>query len=292
MQALILAGGRGMRLAPLTHEVPVPLLYLPNGTLLDYTLHTLSSLPIEQTALLLQYRGDQVARYLNRHSSPSPYRFIPQYPPFTYVGALASAAPWVEGPTLVLHSNLYLANLLEDFLAEANPQRPTFLWDAEREELLGAYLLPPEAFYIAARHLTGNDIQALWDLLEANDLAPTYIPVEQPTFAVQTPDDLLALNRYLLLHWHDTPHPPETQACYDALNFNWIAPDAEVGEDVNALVTTIGPGVRVQRGRLHNALLMPGVQLDQINESDAILATSPDGLLHVYGPLLDYYVAA
>ena len=64
MQALILAGGRGMSLAPLTHDLPVPLLYLPGGTLLDYLLARLAACGIEQVALVLQYQGDQIARHV------------------------------------------------------------------------------------------------------------------------------------------------------------------------------------------------------------------------------------
>ena len=123
MQSLILAGGRGMKMSPLTDEVPKALLYLPGGTILDYLLHHVTALSIRKTALVLQYRGDQIARHLGGRSD---LKLIPQNPPFTRLGALASAASWVKEPTLVFHGGYYSPFLLCHFWPKFSFWQPVF----------------------------------------------------------------------------------------------------------------------------------------------------------------------
>ncbi|MDQ4075317.1 MAG: sugar phosphate nucleotidyltransferase, partial [Chloroflexota bacterium] len=193
MQALILAGGRGMRLNPLTNDLPASLLYLPGGTILDYLLQHLSELPIEKTALILQYRGDQVARHLAERYS-EPFTLTPQYPPFTFLSALASAAPWVEGPTLVLHGNFYFSHNLHYFLEAADPSRPTFLLKPEAIDRgcigsAGAYLLPPKAFYLAARFVEEDSLDTLREALMAEGIQPATVPLQGWAQPIHTSTD-------------------------------------------------------------------------------------------------------
>jgi NDP-sugar pyrophosphorylase family protein len=286
LQALILAGGRGMRLAQLTEEAPPPLLFLPGGTILDYLLHHLAEVPVQQTAIVLQYRGDQIARHVGEHADVTP---IPQYSPFTLLGALASAAPWVEGPTVVLHGNYYLSANLQDIVQLVDPARPTFFVpddEAVRGRVAGAglYMLPPAAFYQAARLTEADDLDSLYAALEATGQHPVILPLASHGQAIHTPADLLKINRYLLRHWHEVPHPPRAGLGYDAMNFNWIAPDADVDGTVSGLFATIAPRTYVRGSHLYNSLLLPGVQLNGSRERHAVLTSSAGALVRFYNP--------
>jgi len=66
VQALILAGGRGTRLRPLTDLYPKPLLYLPGGTLLDHLLTQLERLAITDIAIVVNYKADAIARHIHK----------------------------------------------------------------------------------------------------------------------------------------------------------------------------------------------------------------------------------
>ncbi|MGH2543107.1 MAG: nucleotidyltransferase family protein [Ardenticatenaceae bacterium] len=288
MQALILAGGRGMRLNPLANEVPIPLLHLPGGTILDYSLHQISQLKIDRVALILQYRGDQIARYLaDQHDEP--FTLIPQYAPFTFLSALASAAPWVEEPTLVVHGNCYFSNSLSHLVQESDPATPSFLLcpeDVEQERIgaAGAYLLPPEIFYLAARLVEKDSLAVLHSAMRAEKWGLQALPMQGWARSINTATDLLMVNRYLLTHWHEIAHPPGAGVGYDALNFSWISPKAEVGSKVSSLFVTVGPGASVEGSYLYNSLLLPGVHIHDTKEQHAILARSAHSLLRLYVP--------
>lgn len=277
-----------MRLNPLTNDLPVSLLYLPGGTVLDYLLHHLSELPITKTALILQYHGDQIAGHLAERERRD-LHLIPQYPPFTFLSALASAAPWVEGPTLVLHGNFYFARDLRYFVEAADPTRPTFLLAKEEQARqpsvrIGAYLLPPEVFYLAAQYLEGDTLGDLWQILMEQPIALATHPLQGWARSINTPSDLLMVNRFLLKKWHEVMHPPEAGVGYDALNFNWRSPEATVDEEVTNLFVTIGPRASVRNSRLYNSLVLPGVHLRDAKEQHAILAPSANSLLRLYVP--------
>lgn len=286
MQALILAGGRGMHLSPITDETPQALLYLPGGSILEYLLHHLTLLPIKQTALVLQYRGDQIARFLAARET---LHLIPQYPPFTLCGALASASPWVEEATLVLHGDHYFSHDLRYFVQGADPDRPTFLVPLNDHEAgdprrAGACLLPPDAFQVASEQLKLNSVAALYKALARAGLEPTTYPLRGWAAHIDTPGDLLTVNRYLLVHWHEAMHPPQAARGYDALNYNWISPDADVESAFQGLFVTIGPQARVRRSQLYNALLLPGITVEDVNKQDMVLAGQGSSLITFYAP--------
>ncbi len=276
-----------MRLNPLTDALPTSLLYLPGATILDYLLYHLSVLSISKTTLVLQYRGDQIARHLAEHHSDSKMTPIPQYAPFTLLSALANAAPWVTEPTLVLHGNFFFSHDFHYLLENADLSRPTFLLSPEdaaegRVQGAGAYLLPPEAFYLAAQVTTEKGLEPFHAALKKAGLEPAYQPLQGWARCIRTPSDLLAVNRYLLTHWHEVMYPPAAGIGYDAINFSWVDPDSKIDKSVQGLFTTIGPGVTVRHGRLYNALLLPGVELDEAQEHNAVLAKNSNSLVRLY----------
>jgi len=71
-QAVILAGGRGDRLKPLTDTVPKPMAPVNGRPFLDYLLQSLVQIGITRVLLLLGYRGDAIIDHY-RHAE---HRFI------------------------------------------------------------------------------------------------------------------------------------------------------------------------------------------------------------------------
>jgi glucose-1-phosphate adenylyltransferase len=66
LRYLILAGGRGERLRPLTDNVPKPLVrFRSSGAIIDYTLYNCFHAQTGDIEVLTQYRGDKIADYIN-----------------------------------------------------------------------------------------------------------------------------------------------------------------------------------------------------------------------------------
>lgn len=63
MKAVILAGGKGERLQPLTHKIPKPLLTIKDRTILEYVIDYLKKHGIRDLILTIGYRGDQIREY-------------------------------------------------------------------------------------------------------------------------------------------------------------------------------------------------------------------------------------
>ena len=65
-QAVILAGGRGKRLKPLTDNIPKPMAPINGIPFLDYLIHSIIQAGIENIFILLGYKGDVI---VNRYKS-------------------------------------------------------------------------------------------------------------------------------------------------------------------------------------------------------------------------------
>lgn len=278
---------------PLTDIRPKPLLYLPGGVLLDYLLAHVRLLPIQQVGLVLQYEGEQVARYLD--TSTHDVTFIAQRPPMTLLGALASAADWVHEQTLVLHADTYFSAPLHYFVqpfARGQSGGPTFLVDTSdssagrslRLAQAGAYILPPEAFRIASAIADSDTLLALTAELAVRGIEATTMPLRGWQRNINEPPDLLAVNRRLLANWHETAHPVSANVGYDPMTFSWTARDAQVDERRLGLYVTIGEGAIIKNSRLHNCLVFPHVSLSNAEEENAILTETHHTLLRIYAP--------
>ncbi len=68
IQAVILAGGKGTRLRPLTSEVPKPMIPIHGRPFLRYQLAMLKSFGIEDFLLLVGYRGEKIEKYFGAGS--------------------------------------------------------------------------------------------------------------------------------------------------------------------------------------------------------------------------------
>lgn len=63
IDAVIMAGGRGQRLQPLTNTVPKPLLKVGNKAIMEHNLERLSSFGIDDFWVSVKYLGEQIENY-------------------------------------------------------------------------------------------------------------------------------------------------------------------------------------------------------------------------------------
>ena len=66
-QAVILAGGRGVRLRPLTDELPKPLVPVNGTPFLDYLINSIFESGLSHIVLLLGYKSEKFISYYDKH---------------------------------------------------------------------------------------------------------------------------------------------------------------------------------------------------------------------------------
>jgi MurNAc alpha-1-phosphate uridylyltransferase len=62
--AVILAGGKGARLMPLTSQVPKPLVKVTNKPMIDYSIAHLIYAEIKHIIVALAYQGERLKKYV------------------------------------------------------------------------------------------------------------------------------------------------------------------------------------------------------------------------------------
>lgn len=118
MHALILAGGKGTRLRPLTVYTPKPIVPVVNRAFLLYQIDVLKKAGIEDITLSLSYQPDKIEQLLGDGSEFGVrLRFLTEPSPLGTAGAYRFASEGLEGPTLVLNgdilTNADLSKLIE-----------------------------------------------------------------------------------------------------------------------------------------------------------------------------------
>jgi NDP-sugar pyrophosphorylase family protein len=109
MRAVILAGGRGTRLAPYTQVIPKPLLPLGDRPILDLVIHQLAAAGFTRVTLTLGYMSDYFKVFLAQR--PELHRlvkidFIEEHEPTGTAGSLA-AVKGLDEPFLVMNGDIF-----------------------------------------------------------------------------------------------------------------------------------------------------------------------------------------
>jgi len=109
IQAVILAGGLGTRLRPLTRTVPKPMVPVAGVPYLEYQLRLLAGQEIRDIVILAGYLGDQIQHHFgdgSRLGIRIKYSFEPEL--LGTGGALRKAEALLEDAFLVLFGDSYL----------------------------------------------------------------------------------------------------------------------------------------------------------------------------------------
>ena len=111
IDALIMAGGRGERLKPLTDTTPKPMLMVGDKPILEHNINRLKSYGIDDIWISLRYLGSQISGYFQNGSERSLHiRYIEETEPLGTAGALALAEGMAHDTVLLMNSDL-LTNL-------------------------------------------------------------------------------------------------------------------------------------------------------------------------------------
>lgn len=104
MQAVILAGGLGKRLLPITEVVPKPLVPVGGKPVVQYTLERLPP-EITEIIFVIGYKGEMLKAAFGEAIAGRPVRYVEQGEPLGTAHAVRQAAPFVRGKFLLLYGD-------------------------------------------------------------------------------------------------------------------------------------------------------------------------------------------
>ena len=103
MQAVILAGGRGTRLRPITDLVPKPLVPINNRPIIEWQLAYLKGAGIADVIISSGYRSKQIENFLrSKGDRDTRIRYSAEEEPLGTGGAIRRAAPMITGDSFVV----------------------------------------------------------------------------------------------------------------------------------------------------------------------------------------------
>ena len=108
LEAVIMAGGRGKRLSPLTDTVPKPMLRLGDKPIIEHNIDRLISFGIKKIYISVKYLGEQIVNYLGDGSQKGiSIEYVWEDEPLGTAGALALINNLSSEHILLMNSDLF-----------------------------------------------------------------------------------------------------------------------------------------------------------------------------------------
>lgn len=123
MEALILAGGFGTRIRPLTYSRPKPLLPIANRTMIERVLDCMPK-AVDTVLLPTNYLGEAVRAHFEEHPDPR-LVFVDEPEPLGTGGAIKNCEDRLTGPFIVFNADIVSSIRLEDLVAFHRKHRAT-----------------------------------------------------------------------------------------------------------------------------------------------------------------------
>jgi dTDP-glucose pyrophosphorylase len=116
VDALIMAGGRGERLRPLTDTVPKPLLHVGGKAIIEHNIDRLNAYGIDDIWISLNYLGEQIVDYFEDGNSKSVrIKYVWEEDALGTAGALGLVDGFIHEHILMMNSDLLTNINFEDF---------------------------------------------------------------------------------------------------------------------------------------------------------------------------------
>jgi len=275
MQALILAGGKGTRLRPLTVYTPKPIVPICNRPFLLYQIDTLRRAGITDITLSLSYQPNKIEQLLGDGSDYGvklKYTVEPQ--PMGTAGAYKFAEDVIREPTVVFNGDILTDLDLKAVIREHNERKAgativlqpvenprayglvetesdgrirRFLEKPKEDEITcntinaGTYILEPRVLdFVPASENYSFEYGLFPDLLKRQERFYAHIPPRTYWIDIGTPERYLQAHQDLLANRVGRIHIKERRGSFDAATIAEIDERSIVGDDCQ-----IKPGAQI-----------------------------------------------
>jgi mannose-1-phosphate guanylyltransferase len=282
MQALILAGGKGTRLRPLTVYTPKPIVPICNRPFLLYQIDTLRRAGITDITLSLSYQPNKIEQLLGDGSDFGvnlKYTVEPQ--PMGTAGAYKFAEDLIRQPTVVFNGDILTDLDLKAMIREHNERKAIativlapvdnpqsygvvetekdgrilrFLEKPKAEEITcntinaGTYILEPKVLdFVPAGENYSFEYSLFPDLLKREEPFFAHVPPRTYWIDIGTPERYLKVHSDLLGNRVGRIHIKERRGQFDAATVAEIDDLSLIGDDCQ-----IKPGAQIINSVLGN----------------------------------------
>jgi mannose-1-phosphate guanylyltransferase len=275
MQALILAGGKGTRLRPLTVYTPKPIVPICNRPFLLYQIDTLRRAGIIDITLSLSYQPNKIEQLLGDGSDYGvklKYTVEPQ--PMGTAGAYKFAEELIREPTVVFNGDILTDLDLKAVIREHNERKATativltpvenprdyglveterdgrirrFLEKPKEEEITcntinaGTYILEPKVLdFIPSGENHSFEYGLFPELLRSEEAFFAHIPPRTYWIDIGTPQRYLKVHQDLLANKVGRIHIKDRRGDFDSATAAEIDELSIIGDDCQ-----IKPGAQI-----------------------------------------------
>jgi dTDP-glucose pyrophosphorylase len=127
IDAVIMAGGRGERLQPLTNSTPKPLLKIGDKPIIEHNIDRLSSFGIDDIWISVRYLGEQIEEYFGTGQDKNVrFNYIWENEPLGTIGAISKNINFEHDYILVTNSDLLTSIDYENFFLDFIKQQADF----------------------------------------------------------------------------------------------------------------------------------------------------------------------
>lgn len=106
LRAVLMAGGKGERLRPLTLDRPKPLLEIEGKAIIDYNIEALAAVGIKDVYVTTRYLADQLEAHFARPVAGINVKCVEETAPLGTIGSVTLVDLPREGATIVMNSDL------------------------------------------------------------------------------------------------------------------------------------------------------------------------------------------
>lgn len=116
IDALLMAGGKGSRLKPLTDNCPKPLLKVGDKPILEHNIDRLAKFGIDDFWISIRYLGNQIERFFGTGDSKNiSIQYVKEEKPLGTLGAISQIEAFQHDYVLICNSDILTTLDFEDF---------------------------------------------------------------------------------------------------------------------------------------------------------------------------------
>lgn len=114
VSAILMAGGKGERLRPLTNDTPKPLLEIDGKAIIDYNIEALASCGISDITVCTRYLSEKIYNHFAEPVAGVQVKCVREETPLGTLGAASLVSRSDKGDTIVMNSDLLTSLSFED----------------------------------------------------------------------------------------------------------------------------------------------------------------------------------